>query len=255
MTKEKKFDINVKGYSIRCRLMTASNAHTFDRVVIVTHGFGGNKDLANITHFAEKETAKYKEDAVIAFDWPCHGQDARKKLDIDECLFYLASVVDYAKTELGAKDLYIYSVSFGAYLTLRYIADFGDPFTRIALRSPGIRMYEYMKRNLTPDDERQLERGKEASVGFERKMKVDQKTFDDLKAGDVTQHEYFDDADRMIIIHGTADDTVPIDHAASFAEDNVIEFIPVEGAEHTFRNPKHMDEAVHTIIEFFAPQA
>ena len=58
----------------------------------------------------------------------------------------------------------------------------------------------------------------------------------------------------MLILHGTADTTVDIQDSQQFAEDNVIEFIPVEGADHPFRDPKLMDFAIHTIIEFFAPQ-
>lgn len=83
---EKDFSINEEGYSVRCRLFHQGHARTFKRVVICTHGFGNNKDKPNITRFSEKEFAKYKNDAVLAFDWPCHGQDARKKLELDECM-------------------------------------------------------------------------------------------------------------------------------------------------------------------------
>ena len=37
-------------------------------------------------------------------------------------------------------------------------------------------------------------------------------------------------------------------------QNNVITFVPVEGADHPFRDPKLMDFAIHTIIEFFAPE-
>ena len=61
-------------------------------------------------------------------------------------------------------------------------------------------------------------------------------------------------ADDMMILHGTADTTVPIEDSRAFAENNVITFVPVEGADHPFRDPKLMDFAIHTIIEFFAPE-
>ena len=103
---EKNFDINQQGYSIRCKLLINDNdkqTRTFDNVVIVTHGFGSHKDTAGTVHFAEHLTSKYKNYAVIAFDWPCHGADARKKLSLPECMNYLTWVVDYAKTELPGK--------------------------------------------------------------------------------------------------------------------------------------------------------
>lgn len=245
---EKAFDINENGYSVRCRIMTAVNAREFDRVVICTHGFGGNKDAGNITKFAEKELAKYKNDAVIAFDWPCHGKDARKKLVLSECIDYLTMVINYARNTLKADHIYNYSVSFGAYITLKYIAELDDPFSKIALRCPAIPMYDLMKKNVDASDLEKLEKGKEVMVGFDRKMKVDKELFEDLKKSDVTKYEYFDHADRMLIIHGTKDSTVPIEASEKFAEDNVIEFIPVENADHPFKDPKLMDLAIHKMV-------
>ena len=52
--KEKHFDINENGASVRCRILTEEDSRTHDRVVICTHGYGSSKDVANITRFAEK---------------------------------------------------------------------------------------------------------------------------------------------------------------------------------------------------------
>ena len=182
----------------------------FDHVAIVTHGFGSSKDTAGTAHFAEQLTSKYKDFAVIAFDWPCHGEDARKKLAVPECMTYLTLVTDYAKDTLGAKFLYNYSTSFGAYLTLRYILEVGNPFRKIALRSPGVNMYDSMSNHIAEDGFAKLKKGKEIQVGFERKMKIDQTFMDDLQSFDVNDHEYFDVADDILIIHGTKDEMIPI---------------------------------------------
>ncbi|MCH3951501.1 MAG: alpha/beta hydrolase [Acidaminococcus sp.] len=251
---EKKLQINAEGYSIRCRFFVgdhAKSAREFDNVVIMTHGFGSSKDTAGTKSFAEHLLSKYKDWAVITFDWPCHGEDARKKLSVEECLEYLTIVTDYAKNTLGAKTLYNYSTSFGGYLTLRYIIEVGNPFKKIALRCPGVNMYESMSNHIDAVGMKNLEKGKEIQVGFERKMKIDQSFMDSLKAFDVRNHEYFDYADDMLIIHGTKDEMIPIELTRKFAEDNVIEFIPVEGANHPFQNPQHMALAIHAIVEFF----
>lgn len=249
---EKKFDINEEGVSVRCRIMTENVSRTHDHVIICTHGYGSSKDVANITRFAEKELAKHKDDAVIAYDWPCHGQDAKKKLDLDDCMQYLTLVVKYARETLQAKEICNYSVSFGGYLTLKYIAEIGNPFTKIALRAPGLRMHDLMLKNVKDADLDKLEKGKEVLIGFDRKMKVDKKLFDQLAESDVRKYEYFDYADSMIVIHGTEDEMVPIQDSEEFCENNVIEFVPVEGADHPFRNPKLMDTAIHTVISFFS---
>ena len=112
-------------------------------------------------------------------------------------------------------------------------------------------MYETMYSRIPDADKTKLQKGKEIQVGFERKMKVDQAFFDDLKSFCPLDHEYFDFADAMLILHGTKDEMVPFEDAKDFAENNVIEFIPVEGANHPFQNPNHMALAIHKIIEFF----
>ena len=251
---EKHFEINEDGYSIRCKLITNDRdkaVRTFPHVAIVTHGFGSSKETAGIKNFGEHLTTKYKGWAVLAFDWPCHGMDARKKLTIDECMTYLTIVAKYAKNELQAKDLFNYSTSLGGYLTLRYLLEIGNPFQRIALRCPAIHLYETMLERIPEADRTKLRKGKEIQIGFERKMKIDQSFLDDLKSFSPLEHEYFDFADSMFILHGTNDDTVPIEDARAFAENNVIEFLPIAGANHPFQNPDHMALAIHKIIEFF----
>ena len=183
---------------------------------------------------------------------PVMGRMPVKKLELDECMKYLTFVVNYCKNELKAEKLFIYSVSFGGYLTLKYMAEIGNPFTRVALRCPGIQMYKLMLNNFDEEDLKKLAKGKEISIGFDRKMKVDQKLLDDLKKSDITKYEYFDWADDMLILHGTEDTMAPIEDSREFAENNVIEFIPVEGADHPFQDQKLMDYAIHTIISFFS---
>lgn len=251
---EKYLDINEKGYSVRCKLYTQKKDSLTSHLVLCTHGFGGNKENHSAKKFAEKITAKYKDYGVLCFDWPCHGADARKKLSLDECLDYLDLAVSYAKDELGANTLYYYGTSFGGYLGLVYLKKRGNPFFRIALRAPGIPMYQLMKNKLSEEDQKKVAKGKEVLVGFERKMKLDKSFLEDLQENDVQKQEYFDVADAMLILQGTEDEMVPFPVVKQFAEDNVIEFYPVEGGNHIFSNPKHLDFAIHTILTFFAPQ-
>lgn len=251
---EKKFQINTDGFSIHCKLITNDrdkHTRTFPHVVIVTHGFGSHKDTAGTVHFAEHLTTKYKGYGIIAFDWPCHGEDARKKLSIDECLSYLSHVVAYAKETFQAKTLDMYATSFGAYITLRYILEKENPFHKIALRSPGLNMFETMRHHIGAEGLKNLEKGRDIQIGFDRKMKIDSSFLQDLASFDIMKQEYFDFADDMLIIHGTKDDMIPLSLSKTFAENNVIEFIPIEGANHPFQNPNHMALATHHIIEFF----
>ena len=134
---EKYIDINENGYSVRCKLFYQKDFRNIPNLVICTHGFGGNKENHSAAKFAQQLITKYKGYGVLVFDWPCHGADARKKLVLEEFMTYLTLVVDYARKELHATTLYNYSASFGAYLTLKYMAEIGNPFKKGGPPVPG----------------------------------------------------------------------------------------------------------------------
>ena len=250
----KHFDINEEGYSIRCLAYFNKDLRQAKKIVIATYGFGGNKENHAISTFADRLIGKYKSFAVITFDWPCHGQDARKKLLLSECLKYLDLVIRYVKEEMGAEEIDNYSSSFGAFITLDYLAKKGNPFHRIGLRCPAIKMYEALTMHFTEDDWSKLHKGKEILQGFERKMEIGNEFLEEMQTDDVTKQDYLDYADSILMIHGTNDEMVPIEVTRQFSGDNVIELIEVEGADHPFSNPKHMDLAIQKIISFFKPE-
>ena len=248
---EKLFDINESGYSVRCKLY-CSSVDAVKRVVIFGHGFGGHKDNRAAEKFAAKIISKYKDLGVITFNWPCHGDDARKNLLLSECDMYLTYVIEYAKKRFQTEDIYAYATSFGGYLFLKYIAEHGNPFRKIALRCPAIKMYQSItNRIMTKDDRDKILKGKPVLVGFDRKIKISKQFLEDLEASDITQNDYMDFADDILILHGTKDEVISFDDSAEFADQNVIEFVPVQNADHRFTDPKTMDYAIHTIIEFY----
>jgi hypothetical protein len=251
---DKPFDINKEGYSVRCRLFYEKDVHAVDKVVVATHGFGGFKDNKSLDKFAERLYTKLKGFGIIAFDFPCHGQDARKKLLLSECQIYLKLVIDYALEQLKAQALYNYSVSFGAFNTLKYIAEQGNPFTKIALRSTSVKLYNIMYESISDDDHKKLARGKEVLAGRDRKMKISEEFLESLKTTDeeILNFDYVDYAESMLMIHGVLDDMVPIQDARDFSLKNIIELVEIEKADHRFSNPPCMDQAIARIIDFFA---
>lgn len=250
---QKYFDINEDEHSIRCKEYYDKDLHAVTHWVVATYGFGGNKDNKAVEKFADRITTKYKGYGVVCFDWPCHGKDARNRLILSEALEYLDLVNRYVKENMGAEKIYNYSASMGAYFTLLYIHQYQDPYEKIALRCPAIHMYNAMVDQMTPEEKEKLAKKREVQIGFERKITITQDYLDDLKANDITQYEYYDDADRLLILHGTKDAMVPVADTQEFADSNVIEMIPVENADHPFSNPACMDFAIQKIISFFAP--
>ena len=247
---QKYFEINEEGHNIRCKLY-AENPKNIRKAVLFAHGFGGHKDNGAAQRFAEYVMAKYRGIAVITFNFPCHGDDVKKKFSLADCIRYLELCAEYIRKEF-TEEINIYATSFGGYVVLNELALHGNSFRKIVLRCPALNMYEsFMGRILKEEDLEKLRKGKEAPAGFDRKVMVGNSFIEELRENDLFELEFLDYADDILILHGTEDEVVPFEVSKRFCEDNVIEFVPVPGADHRFRNPKHMDLAIKAIVEFF----
>lgn len=243
--------INENGHNIRCKLYYNKN-QDIKKMIISCHGFNGTKDNTATKKFADKLLSKYKNFGILTFNWPCHGDDVKKKMSLEDCNTYLNLVIDYVKVQYPIEELYTYSISFGGYAVLKYIAENGNPFKKIALRCPAVNMHEALSNSIKrAGNFEDLEKGKHVTVGYDKKIDLTMSFLDELKEADIRKNEYFDFADDIIIIHGTKDNSVPFEVSKEFAEENVIEFVPVENADHRFRNPVCMDFATKTVLEFF----
>ena len=247
------FDINEAGFSVRCKLF-AADKRAADRVIICCHGFGGSKDSHAIARFADRVLSKYKSVAVIAFEWPCHGQDARKALRLDECFRYLDIVTAYAKQRFQPRKLFAYGTSFGGYLLLNYMLQSPGVFEKIALRCPAINIYESLTTVILSEDDRQkLHRGKDVLAGFDRKIKLSPEALQELSDHDIAHSDAFVPyADKLLILHGTKDEIISFDIDKAFSERNGIPFLAFDGADHRFSDPVKMDAAIHEILRFFS---
>ena len=247
---ERYFEVNGGGHNVRCKLY-CKDPRSVARAVVFCHGFGGHKDNSAAEKLAQRLLSKFKDVGLITFNWPCHGDDVKKKLCLDDCMTYLDMVCAYARDTLGA-ELYCNATSFGAYLTLLYLSRMGNPFRKIVLRCPAIPMHQVLTNAIV--DEKSLEalsKGREALVGFDRKVPVSPAFLEELEANDVRAYDFLDWAEDILILHGTADEIVPMAGAAAFSQDKLIELIPVEGADHRFRHPGTMETAMKETVSFF----
>lgn len=249
---QRHLEINENGHNIRCKLY-ARDTHDICRVVIFAHGFGGHKDNAAAEKFAERMLSKHKGVAMLTFDWPCHGDDVKKKLCLTDCSAYLERVISYARQKFRTEEIFAYATSFGGYLTLKYIAEHGNPFRKIALRCPAVNMYEVLTTVImTAEELEKLRKGKEIPVGFDRKIMIGSPFLEELRNNDIQRWDFLDYAEDILILHGTADEIVPFDAVRAFAENNLIELLPIDGADHRFRDPVKMDQCIKDILNFYA---
>ena len=245
------FEINENGHNIRCKLY-CGDLRDIRKIVVFGHGFGGHKDNGAAEKFAQRMISKYKGTALVTFNWPCHGDDVKKKLCLEDCGTYLELVIQYLTGKYDARELYAYATSFGGYLTLKYIAEKGNPFRKIALRCPAVNMYEVLTRAIMTSGELEtLRKGKEVPVGFDRKVLISPRFLQELQEQDIRTGDFLDYAEELLILHGTEDEIVPLEEARLFAENNCIEFIPIPGADHRFRSQTSMEQAIKAILSFF----
>lgn len=248
---EKYFTINAEKKSIRCKAYYDDWSRPAT-VILFGHGFGGHMDNKAAERFAKRALEKNKSLLVVCFNWPCHGNDALKKLSLEACDDYLRLILEHVEDTWAPERLLGYATSFGGFLFMRYIAVHGSPFERLALRCPAISMYETLTRSIAGQDAfEKLQKGKPALVGFDRKVEITPGFLEELRAADLTKTDFMDYADDILILHGTKDELVPFDTAAQFADDNCIELIPVEQADHRFQDPHKMDFAINAILRFF----
>lgn len=248
---EKYFEINESPYNIKCKIY-CNDIKAVRRPTVFCHGFGGHKDNKAAARFADRLLSSHKDAALVAFDWPCHGDDVRKRLTLADCGEYLDLVLKYLRTQLDCQDIYGYSTSFGSYLTLKYIVENGSPFKKAALRCPAVNMYEVITGSIiTPDELAALSKGKDVLVGFDRKIKISPQFLSELREADISRLSFLDQSEGLLILHGTKDEIVPFEAVRAFADDNLIEFIPVENADHRFVDPRKMDAAIKYILDFF----
>ena len=84
---EKFFEINSSRQNIRCKLYFNKKAD-IEKVVLFGHGFAGHKDNSAAQKFADRILTKNKGIAVLVFNLPCHGDDVKKKLVLQDCITY-----------------------------------------------------------------------------------------------------------------------------------------------------------------------
>ena len=248
---EKVFNINDAGMSIRCKLCI-EQPNDVKTVVLCGHGFGSDRDNKSAARLAKHLLDKNHGVAVMTFNWPCHGDDARKTLRLEECDTYLAAVLSWINARYPNAVLLGHATSFGAYLFLKYISEHGNPFRKIALRCPAVVLYDvFTKAIMTEADLERIKKGKPVPVGFDRKVEIDRMFLDSIRETDLMQRDFIPYADDLLIVHGTKDEIVPFDAVKAFAENNVIEFEPVENADHRFQSPEKMDLAIAKICAFY----
>lgn len=248
---ERYFDITRGGLCIRSKLYY-DPAVPIEKVVLFGSGFSGHRDMKSAGKFAERMLAGYPGIAVLIFNPPCHLEDDTDYLRLPDCLTYLDTVLAYIREELGTEEIYSYTVSFSGYLVLNYLSLHGNPFRKITLRCPAVNMAEVLEgKVLTPEQLAAIRAGAVIEAGFEKKVPVNRDFLREVEQADVRQMDFSPFADDILIVQGTDDPVVPFEEGQRFAAKNGIRHAPVQGADHKFQTPEHMNAADKLALGFF----
>lgn len=247
---EKYFDINAKGHSIKAKLY-CKEMGLIKRVTLYNHGFGGNKENKSTKRFAERLIGKDKHMAILCIDFPCHGNDVKKKLTIADCEEYITCTLEYIKERFKTEEFYSYTNSMGGYVILDYIHQYGNPFKKIILRCPALDMSTLVVKKIkeSPDYDKLL-KGKEIVYNPDYDIKVSKTYVNELESKNVMEYDFIEYADDILIVHGTKDEVIPLSMVQEFSDNNVIELVTIENADHRFRDSNLLDLAISEMIKF-----
>jgi len=222
-------------------------------VCVVIHGFGSSKESPTAKMMLE-ELPKAGIGA-IAFDLPAHGESEAdgEFLRLENCVMDLESAETLARALAPNAKIVYFGSSFGAYITLLYLAKRRQDNSRAFLRAAAVSMPRIIDQNLTPEKRTILEKTGELIVnedGYIRPLKLTQGFFDDLKCHDVFSLWQAGMAELMMV-HGDTDDVVPFSDVQSFSEMFNVPLVVIPGGDHQLSTPGAPARVLNLAAEFF----
>lgn len=248
---QKYFNLNKNGLSLNCKLYYSSPEST-KKVVLFLHGFTGNKDNRTAEQFFKKLSERDAETALLIYDAPTHGDDKSPTLTVERCMEYIKAALEYINEELKPEEIYGGGVSFGGYQTLRYLEENGNPFKKIALRSPAVGMDTVLaERIMSKEELNACRNGKTVIVKGSSTLPITKETVASFENADISDFDFTPYSDKIFIVHGDDDTLVDFAWVKAFCEKNKIEYKTVSGAGHHFAEPEKLDKSLTLMAEFF----
>jgi len=194
---------------------------------------------------------------VIAFDLPAHGESGvdGDYLRLANCLADLAAVEARARELAPEAEIVYFASSFGAYITLIYLAGKKQVNSRAFLRSAAVSMPRIFISRFSQEELDDLEKTgalvlDSAKFSYSRDIKLTRGFFDDLRQNDVFdiwREEYA----SLSMVHGEDDLSVPLGDARAFAEKFHTPLAVIPGGDHQLSIPGAPERVLELALEFF----
>lgn len=216
-----------------------------DTIIVAMHGFAGDQESSCIRLLEEQ--AMKRGVGLVRFDWPAHGVSPAEdsQLRVEHCLSDLDTVVGWVRKQWPKARLFAFATSFGGYLALLYHHRNRGVFDQLLLRSPAIRMYDVMMDHILDDAAKdELMRKDTITVGFERKIELPEPFLHDLRQNDAFHIWDGERLEEVAIIHGTADDVVPVEDSVAFAQAHRCALHLAPGTDHRYKKPGELEQVL-----------
>lgn len=232
-------------------------AHTLTgnekQVILIFHGFGSSKESPTVRML--EEHLPQKSMGTFAIDFPAHGESPADgaSLTLENCLSDMKSAEQEAKCLAPDAKIGYFGSSFGAYMTLLYLASGAGSGKRAFLRSAAVEMPEILRSRSGEAGERLLQQQGYiiADEGYVRPLKLVQEFFGELDKNNVFD-KYKKGTARLCMIHGTQDEEASFEAAKRFAHMAGAEFTEVEGGNHQLSHPGMPEQVLELAQRFFS---
>lgn len=233
-------DFTVKrDYPIACKRFSPQDSVT-ERVILGVHGFGGSKESGALTKLAQAMSED--RTTLICFDLPAHGQSEADEshLTVADAKADLLAMIDYTEHAYPHADKTIFATSFGGFLTLLCAERLVG--WRVVLRAPAVTMPRILLSNVLRLTDEQFSQLGEVVCPFERPIRLRYSCYRDLLSyGEAA----FLPQRPMLIVHGDADEIVPLEHIKAYVQLHPQARLSViEGANHRFQAEGTLDRAI-----------
>lgn len=235
------------GYDLACLQQLHGG---MKQVVLLCHGFGSSKDEPTTYALAERLAAA--DIGLLACDWPGHGQSPVNGayLTVENCLNDLATLEQYARQCLPQAEILYFASSYGAYVTLIYLATRPHLGQRAVLRCAAVDMPGLFFANTKPEQFRELAEQGSLLVDHPCPMLLMPEYY-----GGLARHDLFQlcrpDMAELLFIHGERDRIALLEHAQRYCREFGAELQVIPGAGHNFLEPGKNEQVIEAAMQFY----
>lgn len=244
--------VNSKGYKVKAQIMLPKYEKNTDKIVIACHGFGSNKESSTITALTNK--LREHNIAVLSFDFTGHGESdvSTEQINITNCIEDVRAVVNYVRENYKNSKIGIFASSFGAAVALSYLFTANEKVDALVLRCPTIEMGYVFKDVLVKEEIEDIKARGYTYLGFDAAMKIPYSFYEDVVRYNLYKL-FRNNPVKMLIIHGSDDDVVPLEHVKRFANihPELTKLEIFEGTDHRFKKEKEVDRLVEMGLRYY----